>query len=391
MSRKIRIGILLPAIPGYSETFIKTKILGLIACGYNVSLFINNNKSTNIEIPLSVYTQVNTSKTFCLPFILLSIFITTPLRICRFIKLERISGYNWVTVMKHVIINAHIINKYLDWIHFEFATMGINRENLAKAIGAKSAISFRGYDISLFPHKHKGCYKLLWNTIDKVHTISDDLYSNALNQGLSPQILMTKIRPAIEIEKFTMSEISDIHDPVRMLSVGRLVWKKGFEYALNALKLLKERNVNFEYRIIGEGNYRESIIYTIEKLELNNEVSLIGAISHKEVKNNMEWADIYLQPSIQEGFCNAVLEAQSMGLLCIVTNAEGLSENVLHGKTGWVVKKRSAKSIFNKIMEILSMQFIERKQIIENATKRTRQEFDIKSQIDYWDDFYQEK
>ncbi|MBK7870836.1 MAG: glycosyltransferase family 4 protein [Saprospiraceae bacterium] len=52
-----------------------------------------------------------------------------------------------------------------------------------------------------------------------------------------------------------------------------------------------------------------------------------------------EKADIYLQYSIQEGFCNAVLEAQAMGLLCIVSDAEGLPENILHGQTGWVVPK----------------------------------------------------
>ena len=45
----------------------------------------------------------------------------------------------------------------------------------------------------------------------------------------------------------------------------------------------------FEYRIIGEGNYRESLIYTIDKLELNNEVLLTGAISHKEVKNDISY------------------------------------------------------------------------------------------------------
>ena len=69
-------------------------------------------------------------------------------------------------------------------------------------------------------------------------------------------------------------------------------------------------------------------------------VSFKGKLAHMEVKKAMEQADIYLQYSLQEGFCNAVLEAQAMGLLCIVSDAEGLPENVLHGQTGWVVPKR---------------------------------------------------
>ena len=63
----------------------------------------------------------------------------------------------------------------------------------------------------------------------------------------------------------------------------------------------------------------------------------------------MEWADIYIQPSIQEGFCNSVLEAQAMGLLVIVSDAEGLHENVINNVTGWVVKKRNPILLSEKL------------------------------------------
>ena len=48
----------------------------------------------------------------------------------------------------------------------------------------------------------------------------------------------------------------------------------------------------------------------------------------------MKNSDVYIQSSVQEGFGNAVLEAQASGLCCIVSDAEGLSENVLNEKTG---------------------------------------------------------
>ena len=97
---------------------------------------------------------------------------------------------------------------------------------------------------------------------------------------------------------------------------------------MKALSVLKKKQINFEYHIVGEGNYREAIKYAIHQLKLTDNVILKGQLSQERVKQEMEWADIYIQPSIQEGFCNAVLEAQAMGLLCIVTDAEGLSENV---------------------------------------------------------------
>ena len=282
-------------------------------------------------------------------FAFITTFIFHPISCIRFLKLERDSHADCTKALKHLILNCHIIGKSLDWLHFCFATAGIGRENLAQAMGTRSAVSFRGFDIGLYPHQHLGCYNLLWNNIDKVHTISDDLYQKAIDFGLDPKTPYKKITPAINTEYFQSDLLEDIHVPLRILTVGRLHWKKGYEYALKALSLLKDKQINFEYHIVGEGNYNEAIKYAMHQLRLTEQVKLKGQLTHADVKKEMEWADIYLQPSIQEGFCNAVLEAQAMGLLCIVTDAEGLSENVLDGKTGWVVEKRSPQVIFKRI------------------------------------------
>ena len=108
--------------------------------------------------------------------------------------------------MKHLIINSHILSQKIDWIHFEFATMGIGRENVARTMGLKSTVSFRGYDIGIFPFKNPNCYKLLWETIDKVHTISDDLYTQALTLGLSSITPFEKITPAIDTKFFSTNK-----------------------------------------------------------------------------------------------------------------------------------------------------------------------------------------
>ena len=157
---------------------------------------------------------------------------------------------------------------------------------------------------------------------------------------------------------------------------------------MKALSLLKNKQINFEYHIVGEGNHREAIIYAIHKLGLTEDVKLRGQLSHQKVKQEMKWAEIYIQPSIKEGFCNAVLEAQAMGLLCIVTNAEGLSENVLDGKTGWVVPKRSSEAITEQIIKIKNMEMLQYNKIRENAIVRVKDHFYLNEQIQNWSDFY---
>ena len=121
---------------------------------------------------------------------------------------------------------------------------------------------------------------------------------------------------------------------------------------------------------------------------LTAHVKLKGQLLHEEVKQEMEWADIYIQPSIQEGFCNAVLEAQAMGLLCIVTNAEGLSENVLDGKTGWVVLKRSPEPITKQIIKIKNIGKLQYNKIRKNAIARVNNQFRLTDQIKNWTIFY---
>ena len=386
----MRVGFILPSLPNYSETFFQSQISGLVQNGYIITLFINKNAKEKLTLHESVkiYLQPDVNKKIRLLINLLRFLVCYPLLSLKYIRLERLSNRSWREILKNVIINSHILTKKLDWIHFGFATMGIQRENVASAIGAKSAVSFRGYDIGLYPHKHPNCYSLLWQKIDKVHTISDDLYQKAVDLGLDSKIPYEKITPAINLDFFKSNIDKDLHNPLRILTVGRLTWKKGYEYALKALVLLKNTQINFEYHIVGEGHYREAIMYTIYQLGLTKNVMLTGQIPPLEVKNEMEWADIYIQPSIQEGFCNAVLEAQAMGLLCIVTDADGLSENVLDGETGWVVPKRSPKKITEKIINILSMDDDRLNQIRKYAVKRVVNEFNLERQSQLFREFY---
>jgi colanic acid/amylovoran biosynthesis glycosyltransferase len=389
MPKEINIGLVLPAIPGYSETFFHTKINGLINHGFKVSLFVSKKGDLGpLSDSVSVYSQANIRNKLYLFITLISSLTLHPIICFRFLKLEKSSNRNWLKAIKNLIINSHIIGKTLDWIHFGFATSALGRENLAYSMSIKAAVSLRGFDIGLYPHQHLGCYNLLWEKIDKVHTISDDLYNKALQLGLKPKTPFEKITPAININIFKTDSFNDLHEPLRILTVGRLHWKKGYEYALKALNLLKEKKIDFEYHIVGEGNYRESILFAVNQLELTNNVILNGQLTHEETRQQMEWADVYIQPSIQEGFCNSVLEAQAMGLLCIVTNAEGLSENVKHSETGWVINKRSAVNIVDAIINIISLKIEDIYNIRGNAISHVRNTFNLDRQIKKFIDFY---
>ena len=92
--------------------------------------------------------------------------------------------------------------------------------------------------------------------------------------------------------------------------------------------------------------------------------------------------------SVQEGFSNAVLEAQSMGLLSIVSDAEGLSENVLHEKTGWVIPKLNPLLLAEKLISLCSLNNDEVKQLSSNAIAHIKNKHGLEHLKAGFKDFY---
>ena len=388
----MKIGIVLSQPPGYSETFFNSKIEGLQKNGFEVTLFCQNN-----DVGFNTCKVERFSKTTSNPILQLLWFFKVYMGLLPHIKkvtnwysLESKHGVSKWSFLKKVYINAAILKADLDWLHFGFGTLALERESITKAIGAKMAVSFRGFDIGIYPLKNSKCYQQLWRHLDKLHVISDDIYVLAVKHGLPDTIPVTKITPAINIEFFNTEKTENLSTmPIcKMVTIGRLHWKKGYEEILLALKLVKEAGYQFQYKIIGEGNEYERIAYAVYELGLKKEVLLLGKLSREEVKRNVEEAAVYLQYSIQEGFCNAVLEAQALGKLCIVSNAEGLSENVLNYKSGWVVPKLQHKQLAKKIIEVIEMPAEQKKNITSFAKTRVIEKFNIKKQQQEFVEFY---
>jgi len=204
------------------------------------------------------------------------------------------------------------------------------------------------------------------------------------------KFLFKKSTPAIDCTYFKKTTPKEKQiDQLSICTVARLHWKKGLIYTLRALALLKEKGVDFKYTIIGEGGMYEELMYTIHILGLSSNVFLVGKKSAIEVKTLLDNSDIYIQYSISEGFCNAVLEAQAMGLLCVVSDAEGLPENVLHKKTGWVVPKRNPEKLAATIMMVNELPLETKKGIIKNAQERVAKEFTLEQQQKSFVEFYE--
>ena len=95
-----------------------------------------------------------------------------------------------------------------------------------------------------------------------------------------------------------------------------------------------------------------------------------------------------MQYSISEGFCNSVLEAQAMGLLCVVSDGGALPENVFHEKTGWIAPKRNPAALAKTITEVINLPEDLKQQISTNAQQRVANEFNLEKQQKEFVEFY---
>jgi colanic acid/amylovoran biosynthesis glycosyltransferase len=264
-------------------------------------------------------------------------------------RLYKING------IKQVLIHYPVLLYQPDVIHFEFGTLALNNIILKKLIPTKIIVSFRGYDINYYKLNSSNPYREVWHDSDAFHFLGKDLHQRSISRGYCDDKLNFFIPPAIDLEQFTPDKTHKKQEDgtIRLVSTGRLVWKKGYTYAIQAIKLIVKDGYKVSYTIIGDGPLMTALTFQIHQSGLNEIVNLVGKKTQDEIKRYLQNSDIFLHPAVSEGFCNAVIEAQAMNLPVICTNADGLSENIVHGETGFVVPIYDARAIYFQIKMLL--------------------------------------
>mgnify|MGYP001400344982 CR=1 FL=1 len=289
--------------------------------------------------------------------------------------------------LKTALIYAPVIKLNPDIIHFEFGTLAVKGVSVSSFSDAKLSVSFRGYDLNYAGLDDKCYYSEVWNKCKGFHFLGNDLKKRAIERGYTGSGIEALIPPAIDTDFFKRTNNNKHTEKLKIVSVGRLVWKKGYEYAIRAASILKERGIDFEYNIIGDGAHLQALQFIIKESGLEGSVHLLGAQFSEEIKEYLEQSDVFVHPAISEGFSNAVLEAQAMGVPVICTDADGLPENIEDTVTGFVVPKWDAEAIANKLIFFSE----NRNKINEMGLKgiaRVNKYFTIDKQIEAFVNFY---
>jgi len=148
-----------------------------------------------------------------------------------------------------------------------------------------------------------------------------------------------------------------------------------------AINYLKEKGYNFEWTIIGDGNYKTPIQWAIRDLNLENHVFLLGSKSQSEIKELLLKSNIYFHPSVSEGISNSVIEAMSIGLPVVVSDVGGMKEAIPTDEYGYLVPARDWREMAVALENLMNNPD-KRIQIGETASKFVKSKFSSTQQIE---------
>jgi colanic acid/amylovoran biosynthesis glycosyltransferase len=312
----MRLVLVVTQFPHVSETFIVNKFVGLVDAGWDVHVVCRDFLAANWQTFPSLASRPDLRTRVHHAWrreprraagLWLPAFLSTLRRAPRTtIRYWRAvwSGGGRVTA-KQFYLDAAVIALRPDILHFEFGALATDKTYLKHALACRLGVSFRGYDLNFVGLDDPDYYAPLWAAADAIHLLGGDLWRRALRRGCPPDKPHALIPPAIDVDYFAWpGERDDAigrDRPLHILSVGRLEWKKGYEYALSAVRRLGERGLPFEYRVVGDGGYLEALTFARHEMGLGERVHFLGALPQTQIVEQMAWADVFLHPAVSEG------------------------------------------------------------------------------------------
>lgn len=165
-----------------------------------------------------------------------------------------------------------------------------------------------------------------------------------------------RIYNGIELERFERADFSA--SPPAIISIGRLIEKKGFHDLIEACRLLGERGLDFRCEIIGEGPLESTLQEQIAAGGLTRQVRLAGPLPQAEVIRRLAQSTVFALPCVAEksgGMDNlptVVMEAMAAGLPVISTAIAGLPEMVAEGATGFLVPEAQPPALADALARL---------------------------------------
>lgn len=355
--------------PSLSKTFIINQITELIDRGHEVDIYAGEPDSQNIVHPdvekynlkTRIYydrvPQNNLVRLLKSPGVLLANFYKDPAAIFRSLNIFK---YGKKALSLYLLYQAmpYLGKPPYDIVHCHFGYNGLKGQALRDigVLKGKLIITFHGVSISKdLQEKGEHIYNRLFKKGELFLPISEHWKHKLIKLGCEQERIIVH-RMGIDCNNFSFIPRQPSPDGIiRLVSISRLVEKKGIEYAIKAVAQLAKITSNIEYNIVGDGFLKPKLQALIEELDVSTQVKLLGWKQKTEVIGILNNSHILLAPSItardgdREGIPVALMEAMAMGLPVVSSLHSGIPELVKDGISGFLVAERDVDGIAAKL------------------------------------------
>ena len=368
----LTIGIIVSTWPRLSQTFVLREILGLERLGLRLRIF-------SVKVPTDEpvhadVSQVKAPVTYLAfrrswkPIVSANFHLVRELRgryfRTLFLGLRYVRYGNLLHILRQFLRGAYVADILrhapVDRIHAHFATAPASVAMFANELsGIPYTIAVHANDIFV---KARG--RLLRAKVERAEAI-------VTNNEYNRQYLLSRFGAGLDNKLPCVYNGLDLRQfkcqlpreaaqvPPLILSVGRMVEKKGFADLLTAIRILRERGREFRVEMIGSGPLKEQMKTRIRELDLEDRVKLLGARTQDFVSAAYQRATVFVLPCVvtsngdRDGIPNVLYEAMASGTPVISTPVSAIPELIDSGHNGLLVEQRSPEMLADAIEKLL--------------------------------------
>ena len=390
------LGYILKGYPRISETFISNEILLLEQLGFKMHLFSMRHPRETFchESVKQIRATVNYLPTDLLlelprliaPNILKAVRSPHQYRSALSLATRRFRRTRKIATFKHLFQGGYLAEKYLARIpaiihlHGHFAHSPTSVTMFAAHLSGLP-FSFTAHAKDIYTSDEAQ----LREKITKAQFVVTCTKHNIANLQAIAGSSSTPIHciyHGIDLSLFdhTPSD-SEAHPPYQLLTVARLTEKKGLPTIYHALRMLADRGIKFQHRLIGDGDDRELVRELIVELGLEQRCVMLGSRTHTEVLDWFKKSDLFVlgcqiaKSGDRDGIPNVLVESLAMGIPAVSTNVSALPEILIDGETGITVAPGDSSGFADAIEQLLRDETL-RKKVSNRGKAHVKDYFD---------------
>lgn len=275
-----------------------------------------------------------------------------------------------------------------DILHTHGGTAGFYGRISAKLAGINSTIHtyhgihYLNFERRIAKYAFTWIDRLLLHITDWILCVAQNDFQIGMKAHVVKRSKSSVIHNGIDVDKYQTSEKRQYYREMKsglvVGAVGRLHVQKGHSYLLKAARQVIDRYSATEFVIIGDGELREYLKEQREKLDLQRHVRFIG--SQTDIRSHLAEMDVFVLPSLWEGFPIVLLEAMAGRIPIVATRVNGVTEILRDGRDALLVSPKNPVELAQAIITFIEHPEL-RESLAENAFRKVRMQFHVDDMV----------